>query len=221
MKKLVVLLLIFFLLVLMGCSKDGLKDSSDEGAGYGTVIVEETSIEFDDSLSINKDEVDLTVAVINVGGKTGSLDEKIEGVPSGSKTITISIDIDDKKYTGSEKIVVEAGRDNIVSNLVFDEASALTNAWKFVFDPASYGINVTDEVHLVGDLPDANWDPTSYLYSLIEQDDGTWVAIFDVDEGTGFKFMYDSTSWDDGKAVGDNGSNYVVGDYPDVVTQDF
>lgn len=114
-------------------------------------------------------------------------------------------------------VTVEEG----VNNSFDLELGAATNVHKFTFDPSAYDVTVNNEVHLVGDLPNAEWKPGNLSYSLSPQADGTWVGYFPVEEGKEFKFMYDATDWV-GNSIGDgNGNNAVVEENPPVVTQEF
>jgi len=70
------------------------------------------------------------------------------------------------------------------------------------------GIDSPEEVHLVGEMN--NWNPEDKTYSLIEKEDGVWSNEFDLEAGTEYKIMYDSTDWEENKYIGDNGANLVV-----------
>ena len=100
-------------------------------------------------------------------------------------------------------------------------------AWKFILDPDPEiyaGIDVFEitSVHLVGDLPNASWSLENTLYSLVKQEDGTWVGYFEVEEGKEFKFILNKGSWDSSVGVEKvDGPNFKIGEYPEVVTLDF
>ncbi|WP_051412164.1 alpha-amylase domain-containing protein [Halonatronum saccharophilum] len=85
--------------------------------------------------------------------------------------------------------------------------------WKFTFDPTRYeGVpNNISEVHLVGNFglqgSDLWWNPANKEY-LLEEDNGIWTGIFEVQEGTAFKFMYDADNWDDEQHIGVDGTPY-------------
>ena len=81
--------------------------------------------------------------------------------------------------------------------------------WKFNFDPAAYGVTVENEVHLVGGMN--AWDPADQTYTLTKQSDGTWTGTFsDIETGTEFKFIYDSTEWNNHDFGDGAGNNLVV-----------
>lgn len=98
-------------------------------------------------------------------------------------------------------------------------------AWKFILDPEIYaGIDEFEitSVHLVGDLPEAHWNIDYTLYSLVEQEDGTWVGYFEVEEGKEFKFVLNKGGWDSSVGIGKlDGDNFTIGEFPEVVTKDF
>ncbi|MFW5891197.1 MAG: helix-hairpin-helix domain-containing protein [bacterium] len=64
------------------------------------------------------------------------------------------------------------------------------------------------EIHLVGEMND--WNPEDKSYSLTENKNGIWGGKFDLEAGTEYKIMYDSTKWEADKYIGDNGGNLVV-----------
>jgi competence ComEA-like helix-hairpin-helix protein len=47
-------------------------------------------------------------------------------------------------------------------------------------------------------------------YSLIEGENGIWTNKFNLKPGTEYKIMYDSTSWEEDKYIGDNDDNFKV-----------
>ncbi len=91
------------------------------------------------------------------------------------------------------------------------EVSVATNndLKEVIFNPADYGIAEVNEVHLVGDMND--WNPADKTYQLKKDEAGIWRGEFDLEDGTEVKFMYDSSSWEEDKHVGDlNGMNKVL-----------
>lgn len=90
---------------------------------------------------------------------------------------------------------------------VFDENSNLYEL-KIEIRPQEIGIENPDEMHLVGEMN--NWDPEDKTYNLIESEDGKWTNNFNLEEGTEYKVMYDSTSWEEDRYLGDSGENFKV-----------
>jgi len=76
------------------------------------------------------------------------------------------------------------------------------------FNPAEYDIEQPEEVHLVGSMN--NWKPDDKSYPLQKGKDGIWRNTFKFKEGTEYKIMYDSSSWEEEKHVGYYGRNFVV-----------
>ncbi|MBM7623342.1 helix-hairpin-helix domain-containing protein [Sporohalobacter salinus] len=77
------------------------------------------------------------------------------------------------------------------------------------FNPRDYGLDRINEVHLVGEMN--NWDPEDKTYSLIQEKDGIWRNSFDLSKGTEYKILYDSTSWEKNKYIGNlDGSNLQI-----------
>lgn len=76
------------------------------------------------------------------------------------------------------------------------------------FNPAEYDIEQPDVVHLVGSMN--NWKPDDKSYPLQKDEDGIWRNTFSLKQGTEYKIMYDSSSWEEEKHVGHYGSNFVV-----------
>ncbi len=76
------------------------------------------------------------------------------------------------------------------------------------FNPDDYNIEKVEEVHLVGDMN--NWNPADKTYSLKEQD-GIWMNSFNLTEGTEYKIMYDSISWEANKHIGsEEDNNFII-----------
>ncbi len=76
------------------------------------------------------------------------------------------------------------------------------------FKPDEMGIEDPEEVHLVGDMND--WDPADKSFSLTKDEEGVWRNEFHLKPGMEYKFMYDSTSWEEDKHIGFFGENFVV-----------
>lgn len=97
----------------------------------------------------------------------------------------------------------------ISDRIEVEETSVKNNKKEVVFNPFDYGIGEVNEVHLVGDMND--WNPADKTYSLSKDKDGIWRGQFDLEDGTEIKIMYDSSSWEEGRHVGDlNGMNIVL-----------
>ncbi len=83
-----------------------------------------------------------------------------------------------------------------------------TEGVEIEFDPDQVGIEQPSEVHLVGDMNE--WNPADKTYSLKKDSDGVWRNEFELDPGTEYKIMYDSTDWDEDKHIGFYGENFKV-----------
>ena len=215
MKKVLnIVLLIILGLGLISCDRM-LKDSLSAGAGWGDVILNEANVTFADSISSSA--LNFSKSEVKIDGKTGTTGVAFKNVKSGNQTITITIPSADGKkvYSGSGTVAVKAN-EQISTSIILGTEKNATNAYKFIFDPTVYGVTVANEVHLVGDLPGASWDPSNLSYPLVEQADGTWVGIFNIAAGKEFKFIYDSTSWNS-HDIGNGGSNFAVGDIANVI----
>lgn len=79
---------------------------------------------------------------------------------------------------------------------------------KITVNIQDHGIENPDEMHLVGEMN--NWDPKDKTYILKEKENGYWSNDFNLDAGTEYKIMYDSTSWEDNNYFGDNGGNLKI-----------
>lgn len=227
MKKLFVLILVLSLtLGVIGCSNYGLKDPNEDGAGFGTVIVQKSEVTTDIE-NITRDDLDLENAKIEISGVEGALDEEITGVSSGSQVLRITAaTTNGKDYYGQEEIVVKAGETTSVKEFVInkeyettDPVQKVENGWKFTFDPIVYGVKVNQEVHLVGDMN--GWDTGNKDYSLSKQDNGKWTGTFDlsdvdpssgdIDDKIEFKFIYDTDASDNwSNQVANDGSNFII-----------
>ncbi len=90
------------------------------------------------------------------------------------------------------------------------DKSSESNKIYLTFDPEYYNLSKNDiyEVHLVGEMND--WNPADKTYALKKREDGIWEGSFLIEEGTEFKFLYNSDSWEEDKDIGDNGANIIV-----------
>ncbi len=75
-------------------------------------------------------------------------------------------------------------------------------------NPQELGIENPNEIHLVGEMND--WKPEDQTYSLVEDENGIWTNVFNLEDGTEYKIMYDSTAWEEDKYIGDSGNNFIV-----------
>lgn len=211
----------FILILTLGlaaCSTSNmLKDSLEEGSGWGDTILNQKGVTIDSTLSITSGAIDFAKGEVTIASKTATIGTAINNVQSGSKVISVTIPSVDGKmiYSGTGTVAIQAGV-MTEATVKLTVAKSASNAYKIIFDPAVYGKTVVNEVHLVGDLPGANWNPSNLSYSLVKQADGKWVGIFDIEAGKEFKFIYDSTSWN-GNDVGNSGSNFVMGDLTNVI----
>ncbi|HBR28670.1 MAG TPA: hypothetical protein DD734_05000 [Firmicutes bacterium] len=101
--------------------------------------------------------------------------------------------------------------------------------WLFVFNVEEYPdiedikpFTDIEEVHVVGDFKSGarNWDPADKHFAMEEVEEGIWevkVPKDAIDEGKGYKFIFDGDSWAIGHECGQNGhvgsggSDLIVG----------
>lgn len=204
MRKTISLLLVSALVFMIaGCDNIGLSDTD----GFGYILVTKAFLE---------DSTEVTTGTVSVAGEEAAFGERVL-LKSGVYKVTITDQVGN--IATVENIIVIPGDTTVINNAVLRAPS--NNAWRFIFRPADYGVTVSREVNLVGDLPGADWDPASKLYPLVEQVDGNWVGIYEVPVETEFKFIYDSSSWNGHDIGREGGGNFIVGHDPEVVTQDF
>lgn len=79
---------------------------------------------------------------------------------------------------------------------------------KITLNPADYNLAQLNEVHLVGEMND--WNPADKSYALQLDAEGSWIGEFLLEKGTEYKFMYDSTDWEEEKHIGEQGSNIII-----------
>jgi competence ComEA-like helix-hairpin-helix protein len=96
----------------------------------------------------------------------------------------------------------------IKSELTLGENQSDEEKVKISVNIRELGIEKPAEMHLVGEMN--NWNPEDKSYNLIREGKVIWSNTFDLKAGTEYKIMYDSTDWEDGKYIGDNGDNFVV-----------
>lgn len=208
MKKIVSLLLLLGLfLVITGCENIGLNDKE----GFGKLIVSRAFLE---------DGTELINGTVKVDGREAGFGEEIV-LAKGTYRVSISDDYGNKVIM--EGIVIDAGEITIIEDLVLYPELEY-NAWKFIFNPEKYGLNIDEieEVHLVGDK--FGWDPADKTYSLMKKG-AVFTGIFAADEGTGFKFIYNGEDWSnqigDNGIPGDGGSGNIIIGATDETTVEF
>lgn len=106
------------------------------------------------------------------------------------------------------KGIAEHTYNMIKSELTLENSQSSEEKTKIAVNIQDFGIENPDEMHLVGEMN--NWNPEDKSYNLKEEEKQIWSNTFDLEAGTEYKIMYDSTDWEDGKYIGDNGDNFVV-----------
>ncbi|MEC9489757.1 MAG: helix-hairpin-helix domain-containing protein [Halanaerobiales bacterium] len=96
----------------------------------------------------------------------------------------------------------------IKSELTLGENKSAEEKVKISINTNHLGIETPAEMHLVGEMNDWNLEDKSY--NLKEEEKGIWSNTFDLEAGAEYKIMYDSSDWEAGKYIGDNGDNFVV-----------
>lgn len=96
----------------------------------------------------------------------------------------------------------------IMARLTTSDENSNFREIKIEIKPQEFGIENLDEMHLVGEMN--NWNPNDKTYSLIEGENGIWTNKFNLKPGTEYKIMYDSTSWEEDKYIGNNEENFKV-----------
>lgn len=117
--------------------------------------------------------------------------------------ITISDDQLSEEQSSEEQIIEEQNTDNESVEYESDEEKV-----RISINTQELGLDSPGEMHLVGEMN--NWNPEDKTYSLIEKENGIWSNEFDLEAGTEYKIMYDSTDWEENKYIGDNGANLIV-----------
>ena len=208
MKKLIGLLLITMLvLIVTGCNV-GLSNKY----GFSELIVKGTNLTRYGDPDAEENEAeeyeiaaeDLEAATVKIGS-----DEKSLGETFVLKTGTYDVYIKAGKFAETLEVkVVDINKTTVLEPKVVLKKLPF-NAWKFIFNPETYGVTVENQVHLVGTIN--GWTADNMGFPLIKKSDGTWSAVFNVAEGEMFKFMYDSTDWGDGNDIGDDDGNITIG----------
>lgn len=106
------------------------------------------------------------------------------------------------------KGIAEHTYNMIKSELTLEETKSAEEKVKIAVNIQDFGIENPDEIHLVGEMN--NWNPEDKSYNLKEEEKGIWSNTFELEAGAEYKIMYDSTDWEAGKYIGDNGDNFVV-----------
>lgn len=213
MKKTLVYLLITTLLFsLTGCI--GL--SKKHGFGELVILGDNLTREADPDKGETEPQPVSNGTTVTISGETKNLGEKFV-LRAGKHRAKIK----DGSFVGDLNVTVEVNK-TVTIKPTLKLAKLPFNAWKFIFDPTVLDVAVKEEVHLVGDLPGATWNPADKeTYRLIKQEDGTWSAIFAMEEGKSFKIIFDDDDWNDETNVGVgglNGGDYKVGSIDDTDT---
>lgn len=149
-------------------------------------------------ININKANLEELTAISGIGRITGlniiQYRQKNQGFKSPKEIKNVK-GIGDKTYN------------KIISELTTEEKLS-DNKVKITVNPEELGIERPSEIHLVGEMN--NWDPEDKNYSLEEDKNGVWTNNFELEPGTEYKIMYDSTEWEDNKYFGNYGANFVV-----------
>ena len=106
------------------------------------------------------------------------------------------------------KGIAEHTYNMIKSELTLENSQSNEEKTKIAVNIQDFGIENPNEMHLVGEMN--NWNPEDKSYNLKEEEKQIWSNTFDLEAGTEYKIMYDSTDWEDGKYIGDNENNFVV-----------
>ena len=206
-----------------------LKDPLQAGAGFGDVVISEANVTIDNySLSVTSGALNFSKAEVKIAGKTGTVGEIIKNVKSGNQTITITIPSTDgkKSYSGTKNIAIKANEKISVSIIINTEKNS-TNVYKFILTEAKYNelvkgdqaanIDFADiiKVTLAGEMN--SWSNTSGAYTLVKQEDNSWLGYFPISEGTNFKFIV-STATESNKWTKDN---LTVQENAGLITQNF
>jgi len=211
-KTLVYFLIALLLFALTGCI--GL--SKKHGFGELIILGDNLTREADPDQGETEPQPVAKEATVTIGGETKKLGEKFV-----LRTGTHTAKIKDGKFAVTITVKIEKINKTVTLKPKAVLKKLQFNAWKFIFDPQRYKVVVENEVHLVGGFGEENndatwWKPHYLGYPLIKQLDGTWSAIFNLPEGTEFKFIYDSTDWD-GHDLGAPDGNYIIGVHDEVV----
>ncbi|ACL70574.1 hypothetical protein [Halothermothrix orenii] len=195
MKKLFSLILVLGLIfVITGCENFGVIEEN----GFGEVIVKKATY-----LDDQGNEVEYKDATVLVGDTEGKVGEGI-AVPAGTYDVTVKTEINGTEYTTTkEKVLVEVGETVVLDKIQMEKVVA--NAYKFVFDPAEYGIepSTIDNVIVAGGFGEQDgdlwWKTDIEVFSLNKQLDGnTWVGVFEdsiVQGDDEFKFVVNGSEW--------------------------
>jgi hypothetical protein len=161
-------------------------------------------------ISLNKATKEDFQNVKGVGAKTA---QNIIGV--GPKTVDLmkeafTLEVDAGKVIEeimeeTNQEVKEEDKENIEE--VFEESKE-KKAVVIELKPEEHGVFIKDEAHLVGDMND--WNPEDKSFPLKYEGKGIWNNVFELEPGSKYKVMYDSTSWDNNKYIGNGYNNFVV-----------
>ncbi|MFN2341616.1 MAG: helix-hairpin-helix domain-containing protein [Halanaerobium sp.] len=138
---------------------------------------------------------------------------KVDGI---GKVIALNIVNYRKRNNGFNELkelknikgIAEKTYKKLMARLTTSDKNSNFRKIKIEIKPQEFGIKNLDEMHLVGEMN--NWNPNDKTYSLFEDENGIWTNKFSLKYGTEYKIMYDSTSWEEDKYIGDNEENFKV-----------
>ncbi|MGM0549166.1 MAG: helix-hairpin-helix domain-containing protein [Bacillota bacterium] len=149
-------------------------------------------------ININKVELKELTKVKGIGNVTASNIIQYRKENDGFK---------DLRELKNIKGIAELTYRKIKTKLTVGENTA-NNKVEITVNPQEIGIKNPDEIHLVGEMND--WNPADKTYSLNKKENGCWSNDFNLEAGTEYKIMYDSTDWKENKYFGDNGANLKI-----------
>ena len=132
---------------------------------------------------------------------------KIKGIGK-SKAENI---VEYRKKNGFLKVKEELKKVKGIGNSIFKKISnkiKVGNKIKVEFKPSNYNLDNLNEVHLVGTMN--NWDPADKTYGLEKIESNLWAGKFSLENGDEYKIMYDSSSWEEDKYIGDLDSENII-----------
>lgn len=106
------------------------------------------------------------------------------------------------------KGIADKTYEKIESKLTLVDENSDFKKIKIEIKPQELGIENPTEMHLVGEMND--WKPEDKTFNLIKDENGVWINEFNLESGTEYKIMYDSTDWEEDKYIGDRGDNFIV-----------
>ncbi|MGM0438219.1 MAG: helix-hairpin-helix domain-containing protein [Bacillota bacterium] len=132
---------------------------------------------------------------------------KIKGIGK-SKAENI---VEYRKQNGFLKSKEQLKKVKGIGNNIFKKISnkiKVNNKVKIEFKPSNYNLGNLNEVHLVGTMN--NWEPSDKTYALEKINNDLWTGEFSLKNGEEYKIMYDSSSWEEDKYIGDLDSENII-----------